>query len=44
MITAKICRPVQRADKRSQVPREPGDPIPLLACTVKPPITGYDRL
>jgi hypothetical protein len=43
MITAKICRPVQRADKRSQVPREPGDPVPLLARVFNPSIIGHDR-
>ncbi len=44
MITAKICRPVQRADKRGQVPREPGDLIPLLACLFNPPIIDHDRI
>jgi hypothetical protein len=28
---------VQRAGKRSQVPRESGDPIPLLACIARQP-------
>jgi len=43
MITAKVCRPVQRADKCSQVPREPGGLVPFLACILNLPVTGHNQ-
>lgn len=43
MITAEICRPVQRADKRGQVVREPGGLVPLLARIFNPLVIGHDR-
>ena len=40
MITAKVRRPFQRADKRCQVPRKPGNLIPL---PVRILITDHDQ-
>jgi len=43
MITAEIRRPAQRADKRSQMAREPGGLVPLLARIFNLPGIGHDR-
>lgn len=43
MITAKVRRPFQRADKRGQVPRKPGNLIPLPVCILSPVITDHDQ-
>jgi len=43
MITAKIRRPLQCADKRGQMPRKPGDLIPLPASILNPPVIDHDE-
>jgi len=43
MITAKVQRPVQRADKRGQVPGKPRDVITAPASILNPPVIGHDR-
>jgi hypothetical protein len=43
MITAEVCRPAQRTDKRSQVPREAAGFVPLLARIFDPPVIDHDR-
>ena len=43
MVTAKIRRPVQRTDKRGQVPGEPGGFMLLLAPISNPLIIGHDQ-
>jgi hypothetical protein len=43
MISAKIRRTIQRADKRGQVPRKPGNLILVPARILNPPIIGHDR-
>jgi len=43
MITAKVRRPFQRADKRSQVPRKPGNLIRLPVCILRPVIADHDQ-
>ena len=43
MITAKVRRAVQRADKPGQVPGKPRDVITAPASILNPPVIGHDR-
>lgn len=44
MISAEVRRPFQRADKRGQVPREPGRLIPVPASILNQPVIGHSRI
>jgi len=43
MVTAKIWRTVQRADKRGEVAREPGGLISRPVRILNPPVVGHNQ-